>query len=689
MKSQDSEIPEFIWYLNLLCNVYSDVADASPAQHRTEFDRDVLEIRRRFEHEGMGFLTKTLPSFGKAIDKALSSGSALQVPSFERRRGSHLPKLFGWLLEQVFGSNGVERPDGCPIALGHLRHLTLIYYKLELPFSDEAVQRVLDNFINTDSQLQQNWNLTNEDKHTVRVAANIVSVILGPTDPRRVLPRHGPGAVSTRERGPGKSAFSRLYRSLEEVYPFTEYFFFNLSHLCDRLSSSGSNSQLSRLEGGESNPHFLSELGRRKATRLPGQASPCEGRTYLALDSMQYPQVLDSGTARVVLVPKDSRGPRLISMEPLSIQWIQQGQMRLLVETLESHHLTKGQVNFSNQEVNRALALEASRHGNLVTLDMKDASDRVSQHLVWTLFPINWVECLEATRSPETELPCGRILKLHKFAPMGSAVCFPIEALSFWALAVSCLMTKYPHRSMREVAKTVWVYGDDIITYRKDYPEVMQLLEKVGLLFNQSKCCTSGFFRESCGMDAYKGVQVTPLRITQRWSHRLVVPTLVSYCAYSDTLHARGYHKAAAYIEECVQALTRVPYTTVASSGLSFVRPAIDVVSATRQRKVRLRFNRDLHRLESYGWATSTKMEQSPFTDWEELLRSLSSSDRLRVSSDLEMPLSRTLPSDVKNAGNREWALNSKDKSTRAVSQAGLYPSPHRVTSKCGWHALV
>jgi len=680
MKSQDSDNQEFTWYLNLLCTVYSDVADASPAQHRIEFERDIATLRYRFEHEGISFLTKVLPSFGKAIDIALATGSALQVPSFARRRGSHLPRFLGWLLEQVFDSNGIELPSGSPIALGHLRHLTLIFYKLELPFSDESVRRVLDNFISTDSQIQQNWNLTNEDKHSVKCAANIIGRVLSATDPRRVYPRHGPGAVSTRERGPGKSGFTRLYRSLEEVYPFTEYFFFSLSHLCDRLVPRGTDSPGTGLGDAEQMPRILPALDRTTRSRIPGGSACGSNRTLLSLDAMLYPQVLDSGTARVVLVPKDSRGPRLISMEPLSIQWIQQGQMRLLVEELESHYLTRGQVNFSNQEVNRSLALEASRHGNLVTLDMKDASDRVSQHLVWTLFPLNWVECLEATRSPETELPCGRILRLHKFAPMGSAVCFPVEALCFWALAVSCLMTKYPQRSMREIAKTVWVYGDDIITYQKDYLDVMQFLEKFGLMFNRSKCCISGFFRESCGMDAYKGVQVTPVRITQRWSHRLVVPTLVSYCAYSDAFWERGYYKAAAYVEEHVQAMARVPYTTVSTSGLSFVRPGIDVVRATKQEGVRLRWNRNLHRLEFYGWATSAAIEKSTVHDWEELLRVAASSDSLRPSISPEMPRYQSV---------KDWALNEKSKSSRAVSQVGLYPYPRRVTSKRGWHALV
>lgn len=678
MKSQDHRNQEFSWYVDLLCNVYSDVADATPAQHRTEFDRDLMRIRSRFEHEGISFLTKVLPSFGKAIDKALSSGSALQVHGFARKRGSSLPKLFGWLLEQVFGSDGMELPHGCPIALRHLRHLLFMFYKLELPFSDESVKKVLDDFVTTDSQLQQNWILTNEDKHTLRGAEQLVARILARTDPSQVYPRHGPGAVATRERGPAKSAFSRLYKSLEEVYPFGDYFFFSLSHLCDRLRTR----PLAHEEIGV--PHPRNGMRSRRPSVLLGRGRrPTLVRKYETLVSVhdvQWPEILESGTAKVVLVPKDSRGPRLISMEPLEIQWIQQGQKDVLVDTLESHPLTKGQINFLNQEVNRSLALEASRHGNLVTLDMKEASDRVSQQLVHTLFPLNWIRALEASRSPETELPCGRILKLNKFAPMGSAVCFPIEALSFWALAVSCLMTKYPHKSMREIAKTVWVYGDDIITYRIDYPDVVQFLEKVGLKFNQSKCCTSGFFRESCGVDAYKGVLVTPVRITKRWCHHLVVPNLVSYTAYSNALYDRGYYKAAEFIEEWIQSQTRLPYATVPTDGPCFVRPWANIVSLNTRRGVKMRFNTQLHRLEVFGWTIRAKEERSPFTDWEELLRVQSSQKRLASALEPPMPSKCSL---------KEHALNLRKQEDRKALEAGLYSSRRRVTSKRRWFAVA
>jgi hypothetical protein len=681
VKSHASDKKELSFYLELLCNVYSDVADASPAQHRTEIARDLMRIRSRVEHEGISFLTKALPSLCKAVDKALASGTVLQTPHFSRRKGSSIPKLFGVLLDQVFGSDGVELLASSSIALGHFRHLTLMFYKLELPFSDESVERVLDEFITTDSQLQQNWTLTNEDKHTLRGAEKLVSRLLANTDPSRVNPRHGPGAVATRERQSEKAVFSRIFRSVEEVYPFGEYFFFSPSHLCDRLRTRSVDLEENVPNGDFGLRGNAPPRSHRGRAGVSNANSPNRGQTLLSLSTVQWPEILEHGTARVVLVPKDSRGPRLISMEPLEIQWLQQGQKDVLVNALESHPLSKGQINFLNQEVNRSLALEASRHGNLVTLDMKEASDRVSTQLVHTLLPLNWIRALESTRSPETELPCGRILVLNKFAPMGSAVCFPLEALCFWALAVSCLMTKYPYSSMREIAKTVWVYGDDIITYRKDYPEVMQFMEKVGLKFNLSKCCTSGFFRESCGLDAHKGVIVTPVRITKRWCCHLVVPNLVSYIEYSNALFDRGYYKAAAYIEECVQHQTRIPYTREKTSGPCFVRPWADTVKLNHRRGIRMRFNAQLHRLECFGWTVRAKTERSTCDGWEELLRTLSTRKRLLPTV---MPRSAEQPRSL-----RDWALHlRKEEESAQQPVAGLYSLRRRVTSKRRWFAL-
>jgi hypothetical protein len=182
--------------------------------------------------------------------------------------------------------------------------------------------------------------------------------------------------------------------------------------------------------------------------------------------------------------------------------------MRLLYDTVESHWLTHGYVNFRDQSVNGELVKEASRFKHLSTLDLKDASDRVRWDLVRYLFPGNWVEAFEACRTTHVELPDGipdevkalcpnNIYELvGKFAPMGSAVCFPVEALVFWSLLKAAL------------GVDVYVYGDDIIVPAHCFEEAVRVLEEYDLLVNVEKSCHETPFRESCGVDYFDGVDV-------------------------------------------------------------------------------------------------------------------------------------------------------------------------------------
>ena len=394
--------------------------------------------------------------------------------------------------------------------------------------------------------------------------------------PRDIIPRHGPGVVATGEKPWQKRYFKRIYQVCNEVYPIADYFYYNYSHLCDRLNE------------------------------------------LLDLEDLKH------GTAKVVLVPKDSRGPRLISCEPLELQWLQQGQMRKIVPHLESHWLTRGHVNFTDQSINQQLALRASSDGSLATLDMKEASDRVSLELVKYLFPAHWFEALYATRSSETKLPNGQIVRLNKFAPMGSAVCFPVEALIFWALCVSIVScTRFiPLAKARE---TIYVYGDDIICSSEDHAAIRQYLPLFDLMVNDDKCCVHMTFKESCGCDAYKGVDVTPTKVRSTWSPHLDTGTYASWVAYSNAFHSHGYDGAADYIESVIQKIRTTPYyTSKEHDGIGFYREHVDAYKINRTLKLRRRFNKELHRYEVLGWSIKTRNECASKCDWEELLRVVS-----------------------------------------------------------------
>jgi hypothetical protein len=578
MKSQcQTRIPipkrELKFYFCMLDALYSDVADAYPASVRSKCMRDLKTIKSRVAKEGYSFLTKTLPSIAKAIDKALATDTPLRLPSVAKRKGSQLPKFLGWLIEKVFDTNGraippsdeTEEGRGAPYALLALRQLLYAFYKLELPYDKKSVEKVLNNFTATEADLAEFPQLTVQQKELLLIARGLVHQVFAKADPFDIIPKHGPGSVASGETAWQKVSFKRYISTLHESYPHSEYMYFNQKH------------------------YLIS--------RVVSQSEVC------GLD------IVDVPLSKAVFVPKDSRGPRLISMELPELQFIQQGLKDLMVETLEAHSLTQGHVNFTCQRVNQVLALQSSRSGSFATMDMKDASDRVHLALVAMLFPLKWAECLDAARSHGTRLPDGKTVLFNKFAPMGSATCFPVLATVIWALSAATLIINHgylPKQAIREV----FVYGDDLIVPTRSVTTVTEALEAFGLKVNGDKCCYGSHFRESCGVDAYNGVVVTPLRLKRRWSGS---PSnsegLASYVALSNAMYARGFFRTAGFLEKEAQAIGSVPYTAGLPDGIQFVRPNLMIPALNQASGVRTRYNRELHRYEAYGWRDSSKKE--------------------------------------------------------------------------------
>jgi len=203
---------------------------------------------------------------------------------------------------------------------------------------------------------------------------------------------------------------------------------------------------------------------------------------------------------------------------------------------VERHPLTRDNVRFTDQTPNRNAALLASRDGKYATLDLKEASDRVGSDLVRLLFPGNLCRYLFACRSLSTVLPTGELLKLKKFAPMGSCLCFPVMALTIWAI----LTAGAPNADARE---RIYVYGDDVIVPTATAENAIEQLESFGLKVNRDKSCTSGLFRESCGTDAFQGVDVTPVRFRTVWSSLQGPEVYPSWIAYANSLWDRQYYR--------------------------------------------------------------------------------------------------------------------------------------------------
>lgn len=427
---------------------------------------------------GMSWILSEGPALDKSVLAYLETGVE---PSFPE-----------WLspLWRVF----LESND--PKILKEVRQALLFGYKAMLEPSELQVKASQDAFIDAEIGISvwNDWFETNQSGELFRLARAYIGRIIHRCKWSEILPSHGPGAVFPPYRPSAKGCFDTIYESIDQEYPYYDYFRCLSSH------------------------------------NWPTVAEATKEGVKIERDIV----------SNLVHVPKDSRGPRLICVHPKEAIWIQQGQRRILENAITAHPTTHGRISFRDQTVNGGLALTASMSREYCTLDLKDASDRVSDKLVRFLFggAYRWIGCARATH---VKLFDGQQLPLQKFAPMGNCLTFPVESLVFWAMVRAGI--KLSHGI---ICDEVYVFGDDILFPSVYYDGAIRGLTGAGLIVNVSKTFRKGFFRESCGVDAYKGKDVTPHRL-KRWDVTDRV-SLVSLCALAKNLRIAGYEETASYM---------------------------------------------------------------------------------------------------------------------------------------------
>jgi DNA-binding XRE family transcriptional regulator len=219
----------------------------------------------------------------------------------------------------------------------------------------------------------------------------------------------------------------------------------------------------------------------------------------------------DENVAEVLFVPKDSRGPRVISKEPLHLLRAQLSYFDFVSDNLQ--RISRNRINFTDQSINRQLAHQSSVHRDYCTIDLKEASDRVSLLIVQRIFrnsPIRWF--FQYARSTHASLPTGDIIPLGKLSGMGSGLTFPTMALVIFLSIVQSVHDGTGH-DINNIMDHVYVYGDDVIVPTKWYSHARNGLIASGLMVNEDKSFYASHFRESCGGDYYKGYDVTPVRL--------------------------------------------------------------------------------------------------------------------------------------------------------------------------------
>jgi len=209
---------------------------------------------------------------------------------------------------------------------------------------------------------------------------------------------------------------------------------------------------------------------------------------------------------RVTTVPKSAKTDRVIAIEPLMNMFFQKG-----IGGLMRSRLKRFGCDLNDQSINRTFALEGSTSDRIATLDLSSASDTISRELVNHLIPSDWYTAMSNVRSAFSELD-GETYFLQKFSSMGNGFTFELESLIFLSIIQAIRGLYYPGYKSDRIS----VYGDDIIVPVDMAPTVKSFLELFGFTINVKKSYTHGSFRESCGMHAFGGRDVTPIYIKSK-----------------------------------------------------------------------------------------------------------------------------------------------------------------------------
>lgn len=540
-----------------------------------EFDRDYLRLTSALEHHGLHFFVEVMPSFRKHLDKCLEMKrlTTCVLTHFGSPRGRGVvPRLFRGLLLRVFEQDGMLRHQPDENAIRLLRQLLGAVRKLRLESSVKDTGNCVDAFIKTDEVIRHGspeyWRsttaaaelgrlahgsfedycdslpkhpgvvdsdseqlrldlqeeagktvttVTKEHLRYVQQVADLISSTLGVFLPELWRPKHGPGAVSDRPGGSYKYDFPAWPDRLEHVFPYADFAFANYGVWSDGLS-----------------------------TEMDFHAA-----------AMRHEK-----PARLHAVPKTLSKPRLIAAEPTSLQWCQQ-IVRDYFYARSAGTFIESFVDFRRQDLNGALALEASHSQTHATIDLSDASDRISCWHVERLFrkAPTLLDALRASRSLWIRQDISRYSpqfhELRKYSTMGNATTFPVQTLLFLAMALGTLFyyrgLKVTLANMASLGRAqVRVFGDDIIVPADIAEGMVELLKTFEMKVNTNKTFLNGSFRESCGVDAYDGHNVTTINILDA-PRRASPESIVSAVQTHHNLMESGYVNTALFIRQTVE----------------------------------------------------------------------------------------------------------------------------------------
>lgn len=258
------------------------------------------------------------------------------------------------------------------------------------------------------------------------------------------------------------------------------------------------------------------------------------------------------------VVPKNYKTGRTIACEP-------DGNLpfQLAFDRYAKRRLARKGQNLRDQSRNSNLARISSVDESLATIDFKSASNSLSSGLIDLMASYNLnlskyadylYRCRSAfyRRSRKSDVET----RYQMFSSMGNGTTFVLETIVFWSLA----------RAIG--SRRVSVYGDDVIIETELAPLYIQLCKYIGFEINVEKTFTSGPFRESCGGNYYRGLDITPVYVRGKLNRPLLCHTLNSLAQRKGLMSLKAYLYLIKWVTMHGKVLPKVPFTFPSWAGL-------------------------------------------------------------------------------------------------------------------------
>jgi len=562
----------------------------------TSVERDLKTITSRFEHEGLSFLTITLPSFGKDLLKSLDQGyvGSNQFSGFRRSGG--LPAFLQGFLCQVFErSSGELLPEPCIESIRAIRQFCGLFEKINLRCSEKRVRKAMDSYVQCELEVRcadRRQDFGSSSRSLVSSIRTSFAMLFGDSINRvnrdlrsarydRFLPKHGPGRTADCLVGNQKYYQSVWTVRLEAVLPAGEFV-------------------------------------------IPSW------RWYRSLRGIDFHEPGTERPVRVVDVPKSLKTPRIIAMEPTCMQYAQQSVLRAILDSFDEDPFVRELITFQDQTPNQRMALQGSIDQSLATVDLSEASDRVSNQLVrYLLAPWpDFSEAVDACRSRSADVPGHGVVRLAKFASMGSALTFPIETMVFLAVVFNRFRELNSHlrgKALKQaVLRQVRAYGDDLIVPVDIVRQVIDDLEALGSKVNVDKTFFTGSFRESCGKEYYAGIDVSIVRC------RSVFPTspddaseVVAMVDFRNQLYKAGFKTTCQWLDKKISKILGIfPLLAPTSSGLGR-HSCIPPILYRSEIRDKSRSKNDYQRPEVRAWVVTAPIPRNGIEGYPALVKCL------------------------------------------------------------------